>query len=113
MTAEKLYKDGVPRFIRCYDAKRSKCLDRYLVVYTHANWIDRAYRFRALYRGMSHNPYFGVGYFGDAWQWEFHPNGSRITFAELPHDCQRLVLSDYADLWGVRSDGSKVEEDAV
>ena len=109
MTADKLYQNGVPRFIRCYEAKRSKYTYRFCVVYTRANLIDPEYRFRALYRGMSDHPYhpLGIGYFGDAWWREFCPGGSRITFHELPEDCQALVRSDYADLWGVGPDGVK------
>jgi hypothetical protein len=109
MTAEKLYKNGEPRFIRCYEAKRSKCPDRYCVVYTHASWIDRLYRFRAVYRGMSADPYhpLGIGCFADAWQWEFCPGGSRIAFRDLPTACQKLVLSDYAGLWGAEPPGKE------
>jgi hypothetical protein len=101
---EKLFTDGVPRFIRCYEEKRCRSADRFCVVYTHASWFDPAYRSRTVYRGMSDDPYhpLGIGYFCDAWRWEFRPCGSRITFHELPEPCQRLVISDYLDLWGVK-----------
>jgi hypothetical protein len=102
MKAEKLYKDGVPRFIRCYEEKRSKYADRYCVVYTHLNWVNRDYRGRVFYVSMSAEPYhpLGIGQHGEAWQWEFCPKGSRITFHDLPADCRQVVLNDYAELWG-------------
>lgn len=27
--------------------------------------------------------------------------GKRIKFAELPEDCQKLVVSDYKDIWSI------------
>jgi hypothetical protein len=94
---------GVPKFIRCYESKRSKCMDRYCVVYTHASWFDKAYKYRAVFRGMSENPChpLGVGYFSDMPQGEFSPRGSRIAFDDLPYSCQDLVIRDYCDIWEV------------
>ncbi len=45
----------------------------------------------------------------DVNKWGFAPAigrknhlGRRIAFADLPPDCQRLVLSDYKAIWGIK-----------
>lgn len=112
---------GVPKYIRCYD-DGGESADRYTVVFTgnyrkplppdcHQyygpfTWFQ--------YVGMSAYPYHpqGVGMHGenrnqiDVNKWGFAPAmgrkchlGRRIPFSQLPTDCQRLVISDYCDIW--------------
>ena len=75
--------------IRIYD-NGGKTLDRYTAVYM--GWPEG----RGLYaaRGMSEHPCHpqGFGQFCSAMPGRHL--GKRITFAELPTDCQRLIQSD-------------------
>lgn len=107
-TANLLSSNG-PKYVRCYDNGGTSA-DRYTVVYTGRyrgkGWFQ--------YVGMSANPFHpqGVGMHGehpqqiDVNKWGFAPAmgrkchlGKRIPFAELPADCQKLVLSDYRAIW--------------
>ena len=103
MEKERLYKEnGEPRFIRCYETKRNPTVDRFTVVFTRANvWGGKRYEGRVVYVSMSGNPFSPQGVCcHDEVEWQrFCPCGSRITFAELPKDCQEVVLRDYKDLW--------------
>jgi len=95
----------IPRYIRCYD-NGGESFDRYTVVFTG----KRARPASFPYLGMSAHPFQpqgfgqhgeGKGYFID------RPSGGhlgrRTSFDKLPEDCQRLVLSDYRDLWGEKA----------
>lgn len=99
-----------PRWVRCYD-NRGKTIDRYTVVYT-GNYANR--NGVCQYIHMSAHPFHpqGVGMHNESRDILDRPNGSwppaigrknylgvRIPFADLPPDCQRLVLSDYRELW--------------
>lgn len=110
---------GLPKYVRCYD-NGGESADRYTVVYTG--------KYRTLgtkrggervngwfqYVGMSAEPFHpqGVGMHGehpqqiDVNKSGFAPAmgrknhlGTRIPFTSLPKDCQKLVLSDYRELW--------------
>lgn len=79
--------------IRCYD-NGGKTADRYMVVYMdiYEGWKLH----RRLYgsRSMSDSPFHpqGVAIYGEAMLGKHL--GKRIKFAELPPDCQKLVLLD-------------------
>lgn len=94
----------VPRWIRCYF--QDNCWDGYTVVYTRTNdgWSHGV--------GMSTDPYHPQG-FGQHFEYENgrlgngqwavdRPKsahlGKRIRFLDMPPQCQRLVLSDYAEM---------------
>jgi hypothetical protein len=104
--------------VRCYD-NGGETADRFTVCFTGRAGCLRAggcapeYQYRA----MSAHPWYpqGVGQWGST-RWRhcdvnrhgFAPAmgrkchlGKRIPFAELPPDCQRLVLQDYRELWGL------------
>jgi hypothetical protein len=107
--AERLMPDGIPRWIRCYDGGDSTA-DRYAVIFTKgASWGGEAMRGRLAFRGMSAHPTHpqGFGQWGEAPAYcDGKPAmrerfGKRIAFQALPPDCQRLVLSDYRDIWGL------------
>lgn len=103
----RLMPNNTPRWIRCYD-NGGKTWDRYTVVYTKKHWYDdgRVYSFG--YVGMSSNPFAPQG-FGQHGESNFQPIdrpsyghlGKKITFAELPEDCQKLVREDYMELWNL------------
>jgi hypothetical protein len=95
---------GIPKYIRCYKSKED-CLDPYTVVFTgnYTSLTGGSY----LYVGMGSNPYHpqGIGQHGSSEKQIDTPMyghlGKRITFGELPEDCQKLVLEDYKALWNL------------
>jgi hypothetical protein len=101
---ERLLPNGKPRYIRCYD-NGGKTADQYTVVYTGRYTRHTGGRF--WYVGMSAYPYHprGFGYHGESETPIDRPTyshlGKRITFEDLPADCQKLVRLDYAYLWDV------------
>jgi len=85
--------------------------DRYTVIFS-GNYRGR--NRRCNYLGMSRKPFHpqGMGYHAEADRvidapYGFTPKmgdkspfgGRRIPFANLPKDCQKLVLSDYKEIW--------------
>ena len=101
MKRKNLYTEtGEPKRIKCYMQKRRKTCDYITVVYTYASKAGFPVG-TVLYRGMSEYPNhpLGFGQWGEARQGSFAPGGSRISFSELPEDCQDLVLRDYKALW--------------
>jgi hypothetical protein len=114
---QSLMPNGNPKYIRAYDnggVDNGGSVDRYTVVYTGK------YRGKGQFQhvGMSASPFHpqGVGMHGESPQQVdvnksgFAPAmgrknhlGKRIPFVELPPDCQKLVLSDYRNIWGLPS----------
>jgi len=94
---------GIPRWIRCYD-NGGETADRYTVVYT-GNY--RARDEWCQYVGMSAMPFHPQGFC----QHGEHPTpidrpryghlGKKVTFANLPDDCRRVVIQDYRAIWGL------------
>lgn len=83
--------------IHIYD-NAGKTADRYTVVY-----MDEPEHKKGLYsaRGMSAHPFhpLGIGEYCTAMPGKHL--GKRISFNELPEDCQKLVLQDLTDESGV------------
>ena len=101
MKRKNLYTEtGEPRRIRCYMQKRRTTYDYITVVYTHASKAGFPVG-TVLFRGMSEDPYHPLGYGmgGEGSRGSFNPGGSRVSFSELPKNCQDLVLRDYKALW--------------
>lgn len=114
----RLLPNGVPRWIRVYD-NGGESADRYTVAYTRrSNKIDpKGYDRTYDYRGMSAHPCDpqGVGMWGETRHYPVDSPrgtwppaigrkchlGTRIPFEALPPDCQKLVLQDYRELWGL------------
>ena len=98
---QSLMPGGVPKYIRCYDNGGETC-DRYTVVYTRSG--DR----RCYYVGMSGAPFHPQGFcqHGEHHTMIDRPQyshlGKRITFKELPMDCQKVVISDYKEMWNLK-----------
>lgn len=92
---------GAPKRIRCYMMKRNPTFDYITVVFTHAFRLGYPAG-TVLYRGMSDRPTHpqGFGQWGEAERHNFCAGGSRVAFADLPKECQEVVLQDYKDLWG-------------
>jgi hypothetical protein len=96
----RLLPGGVPKMIRAYD-NGGKTFDRYTVVFT-GRYRDRK---GCEYLGMSEHPFNpqGFGQHGEADQPIDYPTyshiGKKISFAQLPSDCRKLVLSDYRSIW--------------
>lgn len=110
-----LLPNGTPKYVRCYDSG-PEFADRFTAVFT-GNYRKRT-RGDFIHIGMSERPFHpqGVGQHGfsdtqidtikGSWGGPSigrkHPAlGKRITFAELPADCQKLVLSSYRELWNL------------
>jgi len=97
---EKLMPNGTPKWIRVFD-NGGKTFDRYTVVYTHSQSFGlKGYTVGV---GMSENPFHPQG-FGQHFEYKSQDyngksGGKKITFQELPADCQKLVLSDYQEFW--------------
>lgn len=103
---------GIPKYVRVYDFGEEHC-DRYTVVYT-GNYRGKGW---FQYVGMSAAPFHpqGVCQHGET------PNqvdvvkgwppamgrkghlGKRISFNDLPKDCQKVVMRDYMTLWNLSS----------
>ena len=122
-----LLPNGLPKCIRAYDnggVDNGGSVDRYTVVYTgkYRTLGTKRGEARTLgnfqYVGMSAAPFHpqGFGQHGEHSQQVdvnksgFAPAmgrknhlGKRIPFVELPPDCQKLVLSDYRNIWGLPS----------
>jgi hypothetical protein len=121
---QSLMPNGIPKYIRAYDAGPDGSADRYTVVYTgkYRTLGTKRGEARTLgnfqYVGMSALPFHpqGVGMHGEHLQQidvnksGFAPAigrkchlGKRIPFVELPTDCKTLVMRDYRELWGLPS----------
>jgi hypothetical protein len=98
--SERLMPGGVPRYVRCYDNKGAS-IDRYTVVFT-----GRYGYF--MYLAMNARPFDPQG-FGQHGESQGEPIdrptyghlGTKIKFADLPEDCQKLVISDYKGIWSL------------
>lgn len=113
--ASRLLPGGAPRWIRLYD-NGGETTDRYTLILTNAGRAQRTLVGWTVGRGMSASPYSPQG-FGLSFEYReridvdahgFPPAmgrkgrlGRRIAFAELPEPCQRSVMSDYCELWGL------------
>lgn len=116
---ERLMPNGIPRWVRVYD-NGGRSFDRYTVVFTGKRAAmrapGRAPQFP--YLGMSEHPFHPQGFgqhghsdwkpcdvtgssWGGAAMGRSNHLGKRIPFSALPPDCQRLVLSDYREIWGL------------
>lgn len=125
MRRQALMPGGVPRWIRVYDDGCSG--DRYTVVYTGAAAAKRCGGEHP-YRSMSAAPYHPQGVclwgfkqiqavdttsacnHGGMWPPAIGRSnwlGKRITFQDLPADCQSVVLDDYAGLWLLKPEETK------
>jgi hypothetical protein len=99
------FTDGAPKYLRCYEKKRNPTIDRFTVVFCHAprfmgeGYIGLVYYVSA--NGIPTHPQGGFYQHGEAWQWEFCPGGSRVTWWDLPEPLRDAVLAEYCDVWKI------------
>ena len=122
---ESLLPNGIPKYVRCYD-NGGRSFDRYTVCYTSKTATERvpSYSPHYPYVAMSEHPFNPQG-FGqhcsvpnhhcDVNKHGFAPAigrknhlGLRIPFNQLPKDCQKLVLTDYLEIWGLEKISEKI-----
>lgn len=123
----RLMPKGIPKYVRCYDNggadQPDGSFDRYTVCYTGRAATEKwkGYPDHYPYVGMSENPFApnGVGMHGSmagqpcdtmgatkGYHWppaigrKCHL-GRRINFKDLPPDCQKVVISDYVEIWSL------------
>lgn len=101
----RLMPGGVPRYIRCYD-NGGESLDNFTVVFT-GNYRHKTGG-EYWYTAMNSAPYHpqGIGQHGNSRKPIDRPKsghlGKRISFRDLPSDCQSLVIRDYEYLWDIQ-----------
>lgn len=96
---ERFMPSGTPRYILAYDSP--DYIDRYTVIYTKKSvgWG----RFTLV--SMSGAPFHPQGFCQHS---EIESQrigkhlGKRIKFADLPEDCQRVVIDEYKEIWGLK-----------
>lgn len=98
---DRLLPGGKPRWIRCYD-NGGKSFDRYTVIFTRLQGKTES---RCFGIGMSEHPTHPQG-FGQHFEFDHQIDrpryshlGKRITFDDLPEECQQVVMNDYKSLW--------------
>lgn len=98
--AEHFMPSGVPKYLRIYD-NRGRSGDRYTVVFTRMS--DGLCHFL----GMSASPFHPQG-FAQHGEHDividrprYSHLGKKIKFADLPEDCQTLVIRDYKEIWRI------------
>lgn len=95
-----LKSDGTPKYLRCYES-RDDVFDKWTAIYT------RQQDGRCFYIGMSEHPTWpnGFGQHGDELNMIDRPRyghlGKKIKFTDLPKACQRLVMREYREMWGI------------
>lgn len=95
---QRLMPKGIPRYIRCYKLPEYM-IDPYTVVFTGR------YGKNKLYISMGPTPYYpdGVCCHGEECYYIDRPSykhlGKPISFDLLPIECQKVVISDYMDIW--------------
>ncbi len=99
---QNLMPNGIPKYVRCYD--NNETVDRYTVVFGKKK-VDGEF----WCVGMSAQPYHphGVGSRSSTVYAIDRPAyghlGKKIAFLDLPIECQRLVISDYKEIWELSS----------
>lgn len=102
--SQALLPNGIPRYVRCYYSDDS--IDSYTVVFSGRYKHKTSGEF--IYLGMSEHPTWatGVGQHGSSPTLIDRPSyghlGKKISFKDLPEDCQKLVLLEYKDLWDIK-----------
>lgn len=110
---------GIPKYIRCYDCEGVG--DRYTVCFTGKAATEQSagcapsYPYRAMSAHPSHPQGIGLWCsspnqhcdvnnhgFAPAMGRKNHWGAVRIPFANLPPDCQKLVISDYKEIWKLK-----------
>jgi hypothetical protein len=100
----RLFTDGTPNKLRCYDLGPNSSYDRYVVVFGHKRTDSGEF----MHVSMSDNPKHPLGVYIHEFTEESIDDeecehlGKQITFFELPVDCQDLIMEDYFKLWNLK-----------
>ena len=106
----RIFPDNKPRYVRCYD-NQGETADRYTVVFT-GRYTHKTGR-QHWYIGMNAAPFHpqGIGQHGESDTQIDRPAyshlGKKITFNELPADCQECVIQSYLYLWDFTDETGK------
>ena len=99
MNYDKLYSNGIPRYVKVYEVKKNPPMDRYTIIFTHLNWIGKEYIGKTAYIGSGKDPR-GISYSELRDYGSVGGLGTRITWEELPEAVQKMADEYYRDLWG-------------
>jgi hypothetical protein len=102
--AMNFFKDGAPKYLRCYETKRNPTIDRFTVVFCHASkFMGPDYIGRVYYISADDQPTLPLGFYqhGEARLGEFCPCGSRIKWGDVPRQLRDVVLAEYCDAWEI------------
>jgi hypothetical protein len=98
------FKDGAPKYLRCYEKKRNPAIDRFTVVFCRASkFMGDDYRGRVYYISADDTPAHPLGFYqhGEARRGEFCPCGSRVKWEDLPRQLRDVVLAEYCNVWKI------------
>lgn len=111
----RLLPNGKPRWIRVYDNGGKTC-DRYFVCFTGRYSGSVRSKISVSMNCAPFHPQ-GICQHGESNQhydvndWNWAPMigkknhlGERISFDDLPIDCQKVVMRDYCEIWGLTLD---------
>jgi hypothetical protein len=98
------FKDGAPKYLRCYEKKKNPPVDRFTIVFCRASkFMGDEYIGQVYYVSADDTPTHPLGFYqhGAAWQGEFCPCGSRVTWRTLPEELRKVLLAEYCDVWEI------------
>ena len=96
-----LIRDGAPRYLQVYEAKKNPTLDCMTIVFTRVKEIDPSYE-GMVYYVTSCKTGQAVWQHGEAEQGQFCPGGSRVPFHSLTNALKWRIIQEYCNLWGVQ-----------
>jgi hypothetical protein len=102
--AMNFFKDGAPKYVRCYAKKKNPPIDRFTLIFCCASkFMGDEYIGRVYYVSADDTPTHPLGFYqhGEAWRGEFCPCGSRITWRDLPEELRKVLLAEYCDVWEI------------
>lgn len=99
---------GIPRYVRVYDNRRTsfETTDHITVVFTKKRIGKRKgehpHPGQFMIIGLSDTQHFGHTFCDDIPDWPSYSHlGRRIRFQDLNGTCQRTIIDEYMDLWGI------------
>jgi hypothetical protein len=97
--------DGAPKYLRCYEAKRGGCVDRFTFVFTYASRrLGPQWAGRVLFIAAGKDPEAFYQH-GDSCRGSFCPSGSPVKWQDVNKKLQSWILDEYNDIWRDGEDG--------
>jgi hypothetical protein len=93
--AMNFFKDGAPKYLRCYETKRNPTIDRFTIVFCNAyRFMGKGFIGRIYYVAADDTPAHPLGFYqhGEARRGEFCPCWSRVKWWALPEQLRSVVL---------------------